>query len=39
VIEVKRLTKLEAENARPKKLPAKSVLENEITGEALREKW
>ena len=37
--EAKRLKALEAENARLKKLLAESMLENEITREALRKKW
>jgi putative transposase len=39
VPEAKRLKELEAENARLKKLLAESMLENEITREALRKKW
>ncbi len=39
VSDVKRLKELETENARLKKLLAESVLENEITREALRKKW
>jgi putative transposase len=39
VSDAKRLKALEAENARLKKLLAESVLENEITREALRKKW
>ena len=39
VSEAKRLRELEAENARLKKLLAESMLENEITREALRKKW
>jgi putative transposase len=39
VSEAKRLKELEAENARLKKLLAESMLENEITREALRKKW
>jgi putative transposase len=35
----KRLKELEAANTRLKKLLAESVLENEITCEALRKKW
>jgi putative transposase len=35
----KRLRALEAENARLKKLLAESMLENEVTREALRKKW
>ena len=37
--EAKRLTEREAENARLKKLLAETMLENEITKEALRKKW
>lgn len=37
--DAKRLKELEVENARLKKLLAESVLENEITREALRKKW
>lgn len=37
--DAKRLKELETENARLKKLLAESVLENEITREALRKKW
>jgi putative transposase len=37
--DAKRLKALEIENARLKKLLAESVLENEITREALRKKW
>src|SRR5436190_9986515 len=36
VSDVKRLKELEIENTRPKKLPADSLLENEVTREALR---
>ena len=39
VSDAKRLKALEAENARLKKLLAESVLENEVTREALRKKW
>lgn len=39
VSDAKRLKALEAENARLKKLLAESMLENEVTREALREKW
>jgi putative transposase len=39
VSDAKRLKELEAENGRLKKLLAESVLENEITREALRKKW
>lgn len=39
VTDAKRLKALEVENARLKKLLAESVLENEITREALRKKW
>lgn len=39
VSDAKRLKELEAENTRLKKLLAESVLENEITREALRKKW
>lgn len=39
VSEAKRLKELEAENARLKKLLAETLLENEITKEALRKKW
>ena len=35
----KRLKALEAENSRLKKLLAESLLENEVTKEALRKKW
>jgi len=35
----KRLKALEAENTRLKKLLAESLLENEVTREALRKKW
>jgi putative transposase len=39
VSDAKRLKSLEAENARLKKLLAESMLENEVTREALRKKW
>ncbi|EON10852.1 transposase [Pandoraea communis] len=39
VSDAKRLKDLEAENARLKKLLAESLLENEVTREALRKKW
>ena len=39
VTDAKRLKALEIENARLKKLLAESVLENEVTREALRKKW
>jgi len=39
VPDVKRLKNLEAENARLKRLLAESLLENEVTREALRKKW
>jgi putative transposase len=39
VSDAKRLKELEAENARLKKLLAESMLENEVTREALRKKW
>lgn len=39
VPDAKRLKELETENTRLKKLLAESVLENEITREALRKKW
>ncbi len=39
VSEAKRLKALEAENTRLKKLLAESMLENEVTREALRKKW
>jgi putative transposase len=39
VPEAKRLKELEVENARLKKLLAESMLENEVTREALRKKW
>ena len=35
----KRLKELEAENVRLKRLLAESMLENEVTKEALRKKW
>jgi len=35
----KRMKELESENARLKKLLAESLLENEVTREALRKKW
>ena len=38
-LDAKRLKALEAENARLKKLLAESILENEVTREALRKKW
>ena len=37
--DAKRLKSLELENARLKKLLAESLLENEVTREALRKKW
>ncbi len=37
--EARRLKELEAENARLKKLLAETLLENEVTKEALRKKW
>jgi hypothetical protein len=37
--DAKRLKELETENARLKKLLAESMLENEVTREALRKKW
>ena len=37
--DLKRMKELEAENARLKKLLAESMLENEVTREALRKKW
>ena len=37
--DVKRLRTLEAENAKLKKLLAETLLENEVTKEALRKKW
>ena len=39
VSDPKRLKALESENARLKKLLAESMLENEVTREALRKKW
>lgn len=39
VSDAKRLKELELENTRLKKLLAESMLENEITREALRKKW
>jgi len=39
VSDAKRLKALEAENARLKKLLAESMLENEVTREALRKQW
>lgn len=39
VSDAKRLKELEVENSRLKKLLAESILENEITREALRKKW
>jgi len=39
VPDAKRLKDLETENARLKKLLAESLLENEVTREALRKKW
>ena len=39
VHEAKRLRELETENAKLKKLLAESLLENEMTREALRKKW
>ena len=39
VSDAKRLKALEAENTRLKKLLAESLLENEITREALQKKW
>lgn len=39
VSDAKRLKALEAENGRLKKLLADSMLENEVTREALRKKW
>ena len=39
VTEAKRLKALEQENARLKKLLAESLLEQEVTREALRKKW
>lgn len=39
VSDARRLKALEAENGRLKKLLAESMLENEVTREALRKKW
>tara|TARA_A100001037_G_scaffold298431_1_gene322136 strand:+ start:1533 stop:1796 length:264 start_codon:yes stop_codon:yes gene_type:complete len=39
VSDAKRLKELTTENARLKKLLAESLLENEVTREALRKKW
>jgi putative transposase len=39
VSDAKRLKALEVENTRLKKLLAESMLENEVTREALRKKW
>ena len=39
VSDAQRLKALETENARLKKLLAESLLENEVTREALRKKW
>ena len=39
VSDAKRLRELETENTRLKKLLAESILENEVTREALRKKW
>ena len=39
VSDAKRLKALEAENAKLKKLLAETMLENEVTKEALRKKW
>jgi len=39
VPDARRLRELETENARLKKLLAESMLENEVTREALRKKW
>ncbi|ARV18559.1 hypothetical protein AEP_01615 [Curvibacter sp. AEP1-3] len=39
VSDAKRLKELEAENTRLKRLLAESMLENEVTKEALRKKW
>ena len=39
VSDAKRLKALESENARLKKLLAESMLENELSREALRKKW
>ncbi len=37
--DARRLTELEVENARLKRLLAESLLENEVTREVLRNKW
>jgi len=39
VSDAKRLKELETENIRLKRLMAESILENEVTKEALRKKW
>ena len=39
ISDAKRLRELETENTRLKKLLAESILENEVTCEALRKKW
>jgi len=39
VSDAKRLKELETENSRLKRLLAESMLENEVTKEALRKKW
>ncbi len=39
VSDARRLKSLESENARLKKLLAESMLENEVSREALRKKW
>ncbi len=39
VSDAKRLKELELENTRLKRLLAESMLENEVTKEALRKKW
>jgi len=39
VSDAKKLKELEAENGRLKRLLAESLLENEVTKEALRKKW
>lgn len=39
VSDARRLKELESENVRLKKLLAESILENEVTREALRKKW
>ena len=39
VSDARRLKELEVENARLKRLLAESMLENEVTKEALRKKW